>query len=96
MFVVWEKVLSTDWQPPTTSTLARISDPRVTQFWDPERLLSHSLGEKDRKTKVWDWAAIYGAEAVWNSAAPKPLFSGNPVVRRITSISEQLRAALGD
>ena len=96
MFVVWERVLPTDWGSPGAGTLARVSDARVTQFWDRDRVLSHSLGEKDRKTRVWDWVAIYDKDAVWNSAAPKPLFSGNPVVRQIQAISEQLRVALSD
>jgi hypothetical protein len=53
-FVVWEPVLPTDWGAPSTAALNRISDGRVAQYWDKHRLVSKSMGERDKKSIVWD------------------------------------------
>jgi len=52
VFVVWEPVLPTDMSAPGTMTLERLHDARAAQFWDHDRILSHLLGEKDRRTVV--------------------------------------------
>jgi hypothetical protein len=80
-FIVWEPVLLTDWTSPSTTTLARITDPAATQFWDRRRLLSHLLGEHSRSTIVWDHIAIYPPTAIWNDRPPIPLYQGSPVVK---------------
>jgi hypothetical protein len=46
VFAVWEPVRFADWQRPTTGALARLSDPRVTQFWDHDHILANQI-EKD-------------------------------------------------
>jgi hypothetical protein len=58
-FVVWEPVLPTDWSSPSPAALSRLSDSRVAQFWDKNRLISHSMGEHDRRSIVWDYLAVY-------------------------------------
>ena len=92
IFVVWEPVLFTDWSSPSTATLGRIPDPRADQFWDKERLISHSMGEDNRRGIVWDYIAVYPRGAVWRTSPPRPLYSGGPVVRVIN----EARAALSD
>jgi hypothetical protein len=89
-FVVWEPVLATDWAQPSTATLGRIPDPRAVQFWDKERLISHSMGEHDRRSVVWDYIAVYPAGAVWRERPPEALYHGGPVIR----VREPARAAL--
>lgn len=89
-FVIWEPVLPTDWSSPSTSALRRIFDTRATQFWDKGRLISHSMGEHDRKSVVWDYIAVYPAGAIWRDVPPEALYHGGPVVRVI----EPARAAL--
>jgi hypothetical protein len=89
-FVVWEPVLVTDWSSPSTAALARLSDPRTAQFWDKHRLVSHSMGEHDRHSVVWDYIAVYPAGAIWADSPPPALYHGNPVVRVI----EHARAAI--
>lgn len=42
-FVVWEPVLRTDLTAPATKKLSIVADPRVAQFWDPDRVLSTEL-----------------------------------------------------
>src|SRR5580692_3537784 len=91
-FVVWEPVLPTDWSSPSNAALRRISDSRVTQFWDEGRLISHSMGEHDRRSVVWDYIAVYAPGAIWEDSPPQSLYHGGPVVR----VTEQALAALSE
>jgi len=50
VLVVWEPILPTDWRPPSGSTLGRIPDGRVRQFWDAKHIVSAEL--KDRATRT--------------------------------------------
>src|SRR5215475_13047000 len=90
VFVIWEPVLPTDWTSPSTATLRRISDARAAQFWDKGRLISHSMGEHDRQSIVWDYVAVYPATVMWEDHPPRALYSGGPVVR----VTDEARAAL--
>ena len=83
-------MLATDWIQPSTATLRRISDPRASQFWDKERLISHSMGEHDRKSIVWDYIAVYPPGALWTERPPEPAYHGRPVV----DVTEPARAAI--
>ena len=89
-FVIWEPVLATDWTSPSTVSLRRISDTRAVQFWDRDRLISHSMGEHDRRSVVWDYIGVYAPGAVWEEAPPGALYHGGPVVR----VTDEARAAL--
>src|SRR5262245_51616724 len=88
-FVIWEPVLPTDWSSPSTAALTRISGARAAQFWDKGRLISHSMGEHDRRSIVWDYIAVYPSGAVWEDHPPEALYHGRPVVR----VAEEARAA---
>jgi hypothetical protein len=88
--VVWEPVLNTDWTHPSTTTLQRIADPRASQFWDKDRLISHAMGEHDRKSIVWDYIAVYPPGPLWTEKPPEPLYHGRPVVK----VTGAARAAL--
>jgi hypothetical protein len=79
VFVVWEPVLPTDFAAPSTAALARIPDLRAAQYWDRERVLSHQLGEHNRRSVVWDYIAVYAPGARWGDAPPKPIYSDRPV-----------------
>ena len=89
-FVVWEPVLPTDWLSPSTLALRRISHTRTAQFWDKGRLISHSMGEHDRRSVVWDYIAVFAAGAVWEDHPPQALYQGKPVVQ----VTEPARVAL--
>ena len=93
-FVVWEPVLSSDWGSPSTATLGRIPDPRAVQFWDHDRLISHSMGEHDRKSIVWDQIMIYGAGTIWKGPPPQPLYQGRPVIKVASEAREALAHAV--
>lgn len=94
IFVVWEPVLFSDWSSPSTATLGRISQTQAAQFWDKARLISHSMGEHDRRSIVWDYVAVYPRGAVWEASPPAPLYSGGPVIRVIDEARSALSRAL--
>jgi hypothetical protein len=91
VFVIWEPVLATDLTAPSTVTLGRIHDSRVSQYWDRNRVLSHAIGEHDRHSVVWDYIAVYRPEQIWADAPPQPEFQGNPVVRFIDGARKALQ-----
>ena len=92
VFVIWEPILSTDWERPTHLVLSRVSDARASQYWDAEHLFSTELkhhlkpGEPDccvQEGNLWDLVAIYPKGVKLNSA---PSFVGGPVVRSVTKV----------
>ena len=76
VFVIWEPVLPTDFGAPSTATLRRVSDLRASQYWDKEHVVSHLLGERDRKSVVWDFVAVYQPGKLWDQAPPDASYSG--------------------
>jgi len=90
VFVIWEPVLATDLSAPSTIALRRLHDPRVKQYWDPNRVLSHVMGEHDRPSVVWDYIAVYKPAQIWTDAPPQPEFKGRPVVRFIEGTRKAL------
>jgi hypothetical protein len=95
-FAVWGPVLFTDWSLPSTATLGRISNTRAAQFWDRERVISHSMGEHDRGSIVWDYIAVYPGGAAWEDRLPHPLYEGGPVVHVLDEARAALAQALKD
>jgi hypothetical protein len=102
VLVVWEPILATDWRSPSGSTLARISDQRAQQFWDPKHLVAQQLSRiaKDKpqadpdccvsKGTNWDEAILYAPLSKW-SDGPTPLFWNGPVVKVIPRLESRLR-----
>lgn len=100
MLVVWEPILATDWRPPSGSALARISDARVRQFWDPKHVVAGALAETAKqqppqpepgcciqKGFYWDEAILYPPKAEWK-AAPVSLFWNGPVREIIPNLEK--------
>src|SRR5438874_1884061 len=84
-------MLVTDWSRPTTGVLARLSDRRAAQYWDPDHLLAKrmSADAHDPQPKptccrrgevVWDLAAVYRPGATWEDAIPPAAFMNGPIV----------------
>jgi hypothetical protein len=92
--IVWEPVLVTDWGAPSTAALKRINDGRARQFWDKERLLSHALGEHDRKSIVWDSVSVYPAGLSWDQSPTPAPYRDGPVDRVIDSTKAAIKEAL--
>lgn len=104
--VVWEPVLKTDVAAPVTRVLRLIDDPRVTQYWDPSRVVSadivravnagptrYGLQEALPEDYIaWDVVAVFGRAAHWERDLPPPAYYGGPVVESI----DGTRKALGD
>jgi len=88
--VIWEPVLATDLSAPSTITLRRLNDSRVVQYWDPNRVLSHVMGEHDPASVVWDYIAVYKPGQFWTDAPPQPEFKGRPVVHFIEGTRKTL------
>lgn len=97
MFVVWERVIPTDWAAPTSLVLSRLADPRVSQYWDRQRLVSQQLGERkgESETIVWDWIAIYPPGVQWyDGRPPEPVYQGRPVVSVADEFRQRLSAVM--
>jgi hypothetical protein len=101
VFVVWEPVLATDWGPPRAAALARVSDARVTQFWDRPRVLSaaiRSAGDRAPGTRrvkgpiVWDYVAVFPAGVRWGDRYPDPSYAGAPVLDVIDELRPHVSA----
>ncbi len=88
MFVIWEPVLPTDFAAPSTMTLKRLSDQRVSQYWDKEHLVSKSIGEEDGV--IWDYVAVYPPGKTWEQSPPDPTYAKVPVIQVI----DETRAAI--
>ena len=77
---------------------ARVSDPRVVQFWDTQHLVSHELSQQLAAGKepdccrhngaLWDFVALYPQNQKW--AAGLPVFVGGPVVKAKDGVAAQL------
>ncbi|HEY2168912.1 MAG TPA: hypothetical protein VGJ30_04760, partial [Candidatus Angelobacter sp.] len=93
VFAVWEPILPTDYSSPGTMVLARLSDPRVAQYWDKNHLFAEQLGLKlesdtghprpnccTRKGIQWDEVAVYDQNAQWEGQLPRAVFLSGPVV----------------
>jgi hypothetical protein len=83
-FVVWQPILPTDWALPTTSVLHRLSDPRVSQYWDADRhlaaALAASFSSRDQQPSCcyqngtwWDMIAVFPPTVQWTDKLPEPI-----------------------
>ena len=104
VLVVWEPILTTDWRSPTRSTLARLPDPRVRQFWDKNHVVSAALtaiaaGHPPQprpdccidKGFYWDEAILFPPGTRWNDSASSAFWNG-PVVKAAPGVEKSLAA----
>ena len=94
VFVIWEPVLPSDLFAPSTSTLNRISDARVSQYWDKPRVVSRAMGETGDDSIIWDIVAVYEPGKLWEQAPPEPSYSGGAVVEVIDETRAAIKRAL--
>lgn len=90
VFAIWEPILPTDWNSPTSGVLSRLSDRRVFQWWDKQHLIAHLLQQSAagqdpqccrRNGTLWDVIAVYPPGAQWMETLPPPALFAGPVVR---------------
>jgi hypothetical protein len=85
-----------DWSRPGRLVKARISDPRVVQFWDKHHLVSQELSKQlaaepdccRHEGDLWDFVALYPRQEKWGKGAP--VFVGGPVVKVKDGIGARL------
>lgn len=100
VIAIWEPMLPTDWNKPTTTVLDRLSDKRAVQWWDQQHiiagLLRASTGDKDpgcckRGETLWDVIVVYPPGEKWTETLPAPTFFAGPVVRGAPQWEARLR-----
>ena len=76
--------------------MARLSDPRVTQYWDKNHLFAAQLARRlksdsehprpsccDQHGIDWDEVAVYRQDAQWGDQLPRAVFLDGPVVHAL-------------
>jgi hypothetical protein len=106
--VVWEPVLKTDLTAPMSAVLGLLQDLRVTQYWDPDRVVSTDLVRSANEAPgrygrdeafppgfvAWDVVAVFSRSARWERDVPTALHYGGPVLRAIDATRQALDDAL--
>ena len=93
---VWEPVRFADWQRPTTAALARLSDPRVTQYWDHDHVLANMLANENQpncceaKNILFDLIAVYPPGVTWSGRLPRAEIFDGPIFRIVPKIQAAL------
>ncbi len=96
IFAVWEPVRFADWQRPTTAALARLSDPRVTQFWDHDHWLANEMAKENQpncceaKDILFDLVAVYPPGINWSDRLPRAAVFDGPIFRTVPKIQPLL------
>lgn len=81
VYTVWFSMLAGDSRSRWRS--GAMPDPRVTHFWDEERIASQWFAEhvEGAQGLTWDIYFLYGPEATWDAnGTPQPLISSGATV----------------
>lgn len=106
--VVWEPVLKSDIAAPVSRVLGLLDDRRITQYWDPNRVISSDLvrsvnedpkryGRKEQLPPdfiAWDVVAVFAPSAHWERDLPTPAHYDGPVVHAINSTRQAIAEQL--
>jgi len=109
VLVVWEPVLATDIAAPVTNVLGLLDDQRVSQYWDPEQVVSADIvravnedparyGLKEALPPdfvAWDVVAVFRGSVRWDRDIPPPAHYAGPVAHEIEGTRKALTDALG-
>jgi hypothetical protein len=99
IFAIWEPILPTDWNRPTTHVLQRLNDARVIQVWDKNHLIANIMqtgaeGQRPRCCRHggvwWDVIAAYPSGAHWENSLPVPELFNGTVVRTTPELEAKL------
>lgn len=96
--VIWMPMLPSDARVKWDSSI--LTDPRVTQLWDADRLVGRWVAEEeslhlgDTGAVVWDAFLLFGPEATWESAPTELLAWGTPIVGRVPELMDALKPLL--
>jgi hypothetical protein len=106
VLVVWLPVLESDVGPPADSARRPLRDPRVTEFWDPDRRVSPRMIDRamrlvrakgqepdfDADVIAWDVAMFFPAGTAWEDPFPTPAWSDAPVEQAVPRVIRALGA----
>jgi hypothetical protein len=101
VFIVWEPILPTDFSAPVTWVLGRAGDGRVQQYWDRNHVVAKRMAADARPPQpqpeccdqsgiLWDLAAVYPKDRLWDQRMPAAIVFNGPVV----DITAAIEAAL--
>lgn len=104
IIVVWMRVTHSDRAAPNSLVLARVSDRRAIQFWDPNRMVSRAMltqlppdtaiamADTSGNTPpvIWDLIAMWRPGVVWTDRVPVPDFEGHPIVSAVETFRRRL------
>lgn len=75
VYSVWQPILPSDAKLTVGRATKRLSDPRVSHYWDGENVFAQTfapvLGVEDQ---AWDVYLLYDGAAEWGDAPPKPVY----------------------
>jgi hypothetical protein len=100
VYVVWFPVVKSDLGPPSAAARAPLRDPRVLEFWDPDRRVSPRMIDRalklarakgetpdfDEGAIAWDVIAFLPEATVWEEPFPTPLWTDAPVEQAIPRV----------
>jgi hypothetical protein len=99
-------MIPTDWVPPTSSVLSRLSDRRVQQYWDRDHVLARQMqrdarhpqpepGCCERNGIIWDLAAVYPKGSTWTEQLPIAMVFNGPVADAADAIESAVATPNG-
>jgi hypothetical protein len=75
LFVIWLPAISSDTRDDALERTSQFSDPRVSYYWDAEKLTGKSVGSVlELGMSAWDVYLLYSSNQNWNTEMPLPLF----------------------
>ena len=72
---IWLKVLDKDDEAAAAAAAERFTDPRITHYWDPARVLNAQLLDAvtfDVNLRLYDVFLLYDKKSVWEKRLPRP------------------------
>jgi len=90
VYVVWFNMLEGDSRQGWDGYV--ISDPRATNLWDEQRLVSRALGPsvEGGSPPVWDAYLLYGPGSAWDEEPPRPVSTGITVYGERGRLQEEV------
>src|SRR5262245_23078055 len=107
---VWMPIMESDKGPPGPEVTAPLDDPRVTWYWDQDRLLMDPMVQRTRALHeagrvvpnlgpgdlLWDVITAYDPGVVWEDPFPSPTWFGMEMVLHSIPFVERRLKELSD
>jgi hypothetical protein len=75
LFVIWLPAISTDSRNHALERSNQFPEPRVSYYWDPQKLAGKSWGSVlELEMSAWDVYLLYPSNQNWNTELPSPIF----------------------